>query len=50
MHDPKNWMTLVVPFAEAVHHMTGRSSQVLSKCDYLYVTLSVSSIESHCLK
>lgn len=50
MRDPKHWMTLMVPFAEAVHDMTGQSSQVLSKCDYLYVTLSVFSIESHCVK
>ncbi|XP_057584376.1 probable E3 ubiquitin-protein ligase HERC6 [Hippopotamus amphibius kiboko] len=31
MHDPKNWMTLVVPFAEAVYNMTGQSSRVLKQ-------------------
>lgn len=47
MHDAKNWMALVVPFAEAVHKMTSQSLQVLSKFDYFYVTWSVFSLESH---
>ncbi|XP_020956424.1 probable E3 ubiquitin-protein ligase HERC6 isoform X7 [Sus scrofa] len=32
MHDAKNWMALVVPFAEAVHKMTSQSLQVLKQC------------------
>uniref|UniRef100_A0A8D0WUL5 HECT domain-containing protein n=1 Tax=Sus scrofa TaxID=9823 RepID=A0A8D0WUL5_PIG len=32
MHDAKNWMALVVPFAEAVRKMTSQSLQVLKQC------------------
>nr|XP_055168983.1 probable E3 ubiquitin-protein ligase HERC6 isoform X2 [Nyctereutes procyonoides] len=31
MHDPRNWMDLVVPFAEAVCKMRDRSSQILKR-------------------
>lgn len=49
MLDFRNWITLMVPFAEAVHKMTNQSSKVLSKLDYFYVTLSIFSVE-YCLK
>lgn len=46
MHDPKNWESLVVPFAQTVCTMSDRSLRVLSKFDYFHVTLFELSIES----
>ncbi|XP_058151609.1 probable E3 ubiquitin-protein ligase HERC6 [Dasypus novemcinctus] len=43
MHDPKNWETLVVPFAEAVCKMSDRSLQVLKKC---WASLQESSLNT----
>lgn len=46
MHDPRNSKSLVVPFAQAVCKMSGRSLRVLSKFDSFHVTLFELSIES----
>ncbi|KAG5207532.1 hypothetical protein JEQ12_017296 [Ovis aries] len=43
MLDSRNWMTLVVPFAEAVHKMTDQSSKVLKQC---WTSLQESSLNS----
>uniref|UniRef100_A0A8C3XC49 HECT and RLD domain containing E3 ubiquitin protein ligase family member 6 n=1 Tax=Catagonus wagneri TaxID=51154 RepID=A0A8C3XC49_9CETA len=32
MHEPRNWLALVVPFAETVDKMRGQSLQVLKQC------------------
>uniref|UniRef100_A0A8C2P7V3 HECT domain-containing protein n=1 Tax=Capra hircus TaxID=9925 RepID=A0A8C2P7V3_CAPHI len=43
MLDSRNWITLVVPFAEAVHKMTDQSSKVLKQC---WTSLQESSLNS----
>lgn len=49
MQDSRNSETLVVPFAQVICEMSDRSLNILSKSDYFHVTLSVLSIENHCL-
>ncbi|KAB1282252.1 putative E3 ubiquitin-protein ligase HERC6 [Camelus dromedarius] len=43
MHDPRNWMTLVVPFAETVYIMMGQPLQVLKQC---WASLQESSLNT----
>ncbi|XP_043726684.1 probable E3 ubiquitin-protein ligase HERC6 isoform X1 [Cervus elaphus] len=43
MLDFRNWITLMVPFAEAVHKMTNQSSEVLKRC---WTSLQASSLNS----
>ena len=50
MQDSRNSQILVLPFAQVICKMSTRSLDILSKSDYFHVTLSVLSIENHCLK
>uniref|UniRef100_A0A8C0SP28 HECT domain-containing protein n=1 Tax=Canis lupus familiaris TaxID=9615 RepID=A0A8C0SP28_CANLF len=43
MHDPRNWMDLVVPFAEAVCKMRDQSSKILKQC---WASLQESSLNT----
>nr|XP_025853889.1 probable E3 ubiquitin-protein ligase HERC6 isoform X2 [Vulpes vulpes] len=43
MHDSRNWMDLVVPFAEAVCKMRDQSSQILKQC---WASLQESSLNT----
>ncbi|KAM5282616.1 putative E3 ubiquitin-protein ligase HERC6 isoform 2-T2 [Hipposideros larvatus] len=43
MHDSKNWMNVVVPFAEAVDKMSGQSLQLLKQC---WASLQESSLNT----